>query len=88
MLTLILSAVFGTLTFLLLIGAFVKMYLKPLIDKKRGNLDVLADNRDFKCIFNKKSKKVKITCRANYANTAKAAITELLEGISKVDLPK
>lgn len=83
----VLSIVFGVLIFLLALGAFFKMYIKPLIDKKRGNVEIIAANKNgFKCAFDKKHKKVKISFKAPYANSAKSALTDMVKEMQKVDL--
>ena len=83
----VLSIIFGVAIFLLVAGSLFKMYIKPLIDKKKGNLDIVADNKNgFKCFYNKKNKRVKITFKAPYSNSAKAALTDMIKEMQKVDL--
>lgn len=87
MVSTILSIVFGAGIFLLLAGSIFKMYILPLINKRKGNVEVIADNKNgFRCKFDKKHKKVEITFKAPYSNSAKAALADMIKEMQKVDI--
>lgn len=87
MVSTILSIVFGIGIFLLLGGSIFKMYILPLINRKKGNVEVIADNKNgFRCKFDKKHKKVEITFKAPYANSASSALSDMIKEMQKVDI--
>lgn len=72
-------------SFLIGAGKLYAMFVKPLIDKKNGTLVEIAKTKDFKCLYNKKSKKLSIKFKDGYSNNSRTAFDKMVQEFHKCD---
>ncbi len=85
MVSTVLAGIFGGCLGLLILGATYNMYVKPVFEKKKGQIEELAKTKDTRVFYNKKNKVLTIKCKAGYSNNGKEAIAHLQNEFNKIN---